>query len=56
MVRHCMLTGKLECPDRLHLLAVTSDFQQCGISVSVSVYVRSRTNPGIYTPGERARI
>ena len=25
-------------------------------SVSVSVYVRSRTNPGIYTPGERARI
>ena len=27
-----------------------------GKHVSVSVYVRSRTNPGIYTPGERARI
>ena len=26
------------------------------LSVSASVYVRSMTNPGIYTPGERARI
>ena len=37
---------RLSCKQSLYLY----------LYLSVPVYVRSRTNPGIYTPGERARI